>query len=103
MKNYSETIDTSIKVAKDVYALDCQMIKADIDDTGTLLQNVIGQASAKAEVEEAIRNRLVNLQTGEEVLQHTMEFVNFKNNPDPIGVRVIEGWALSDSPLSVKH
>ena len=29
-----------------------------------------------------------------------MEFVTFKDNPDPIGVRVVEGWALSDSPLS---
>lgn len=43
------------------------------------------------------------LNTGEEILQYTMEFVNFKNNPDPIGVRVVEGWALSDSLLSVKH
>ena len=41
-----------------------------------------------------------NLHTGEEINQSTMEFVKFKENPDPIGVRVVEGWALSDSPLS---
>lgn len=33
---------------------------------------------------------------GEKSLQHTMEFVRFKENPDPVGARVIEGWALSD-------
>ena len=41
-----------------------------------------------------------NLHTGEEINQSTMEFVKFKENSDPIGVRVVEGWALSDSPLS---
>lgn len=45
---------------------------------------------------------IINKQTGERITQHTMEFVNFKDNPDPIGARVIEGWALSDSPLSEK-
>lgn len=40
--------------------------------------------------------KIKNLDTGKEILQHTMEFVNFKDNPDPIGVRVVEGWALSD-------
>ena len=47
--------------------------------------------------------KVKNLDTQEEILQHTMEFVNFKDNPDPIGVRVVEGWALSDSPLSAKQ
>ncbi|MFV0400344.1 MAG: hypothetical protein ACK5LX_06945 [Oscillospiraceae bacterium] len=47
--------------------------------------------------------KIKNLHTGEEVVQHTMEFVNFKENPEPVGVRVVEGWALSDSPLSEKH
>lgn len=31
---------------------------------------------------------------------YTIEFVMFKENSDPIGVRVVEGWELSDSPLS---
>lgn len=31
----------------------------------------------------------------------TMEFVHFKNNAEPTGARVIEGWAISDSSLSV--
>lgn len=35
-----------------------------------------------------------------DIEQKTMEFVKFKENPEPIGVRVIEGWALSDKPLS---
>lgn len=39
---------------------------------------------------------VTNKKTGEKFLQHTMEFVHFKENPDPIGARVIEGWALSD-------
>ncbi|ONH58044.1 hypothetical protein CcI49_24330 [Frankia sp. CcI49] len=30
----------------------------------------------------------------------TMEFVQFKDNPEPMGARVVEGWALSDNPLS---
>ncbi len=46
--------------------------------------------------------KIKNLHTGEEILQNTMEFVKFKENPEPIGVRVAEGWALSDSPLSAK-
>ena len=40
-----------------------------------------------------------NLDTGVEILQHTMEFVKFKDNHDECGVRVVEGWALSDSAL----
>ncbi len=43
--------------------------------------------------------KVKNLHTGEEILQHAMEFVHFKDNPEPIGVRVIEGWALSDVPF----
>lgn len=43
--------------------------------------------------------KIKNLHTGEEILQHTMEFVHFKENPEPIGARVIEGWALSDLPI----
>ena len=38
--------------------------------------------------------------TGKKIEQKTMEFVHFKGNPDPVGARVIEGWALSDKPLS---
>ncbi len=38
--------------------------------------------------------------TGETSELHTMEFVHFKNNPEPIGARVIEGWAISDTQLS---
>ena len=38
--------------------------------------------------------------TGEKFEQMAMEFVNFKDNPEPIGARVVEGWALSDKPLS---
>ena len=44
--------------------------------------------------------KIRNLDTGKEMLQHTMEFVHFKDNPEPAGVRVIEGWALSDTPIS---
>jgi len=44
--------------------------------------------------------KIVKLDTKEEFIQHTMEFVKFKENPEPIGVRVVEGWALSDSPLA---
>ena len=38
-------------------------------------------------------------QTGETSEMKTMEFVHFKKNPEPIGARVIEGWAISDSEL----
>lgn len=44
-----------------------------------------------------------NLHTGEGVLQNTMEFVKFKDNGDERGVRVVEGWALADSPLSAQQ
>ena len=50
----------------------------------------------------AIRYNVVvtNKQTGERFEQMTMEFVKFKDNPEPIGARVIEGFALSDLPLA---
>lgn len=44
---------------------------------------------------------ITNKKTGKNIEQMTMEFVNFKDNPEPIGARVIEGWALSDNPISV--
>lgn len=44
--------------------------------------------------------RIKNLQTGEEEIRKPMEFIVFKHNPEPFGVRVAEGWALSGSPLS---
>lgn len=47
--------------------------------------------------------KIKSLDTGEEVLQNTMEFVTFKENPKPVGVRVVEGWALSDIPLSAQR
>lgn len=37
--------------------------------------------------------------TGKKTTLHTMEFVHFKDNPGPVGARVIEGWALSDKPI----
>ena len=37
-----------------------------------------------------------NRATGEETDLMNMEFVHFKDNPEPTGARVIEGWALSD-------
>ncbi|SHK00612.1 hypothetical protein SAMN02745136_01509 [Anaerocolumna jejuensis DSM 15929] len=43
---------------------------------------------------------ITNKQTGEKIEQHTMEFVHFKDNPEPAGARVIEGWALSDKQIS---
>lgn len=43
-----------------------------------------------------------NLETGEKIEQNTMEFVHFKDNGGEAGARVIEGWALSDSPLSAR-
>lgn len=44
--------------------------------------------------------KIKNLHTGEEITQNTMEFVKFKDNGGDIGVRVVEGWALSDTPIS---
>lgn len=41
-----------------------------------------------------------NIETGKAFTQNTMEFVQFKENPEPIGVRVVEGWALSDVALT---
>ncbi len=32
--------------------------------------------------------KIKNLDTGEEVLQNTVEFVTFKENPEPVGVRL---------------
>ena len=178
MSNYTEILNSMKTVAQDAHHLNCQLVKAGIENTDTLFQEITGEASRKAVLEDAIRDRLEsgfknwnggydgwlewcntlyepnacynvygqhltleqykgmmgqlfqhytmelgafdnmiingnwcairytvkikNLDTGEEVLQNTMEFVNFKENPEPIGVRVVEGWALSDSPLSAK-
>ncbi|MGC4122049.1 MAG: nuclear transport factor 2 family protein [Myxococcales bacterium] len=43
---------------------------------------------------------VTNKKTGEKTELKTMEFVRFKDNAEPIGARVVEGWALSDKPLS---
>lgn len=43
---------------------------------------------------------VTNKKTGEKSVLNTMEFVQFKDNPEPIGARVIEGWAISDTTLS---
>ena len=51
-------------------------------------------------VRYAFRLRLAD--TGEEILQNTMEFVKFKMNPEPIGARVVEGWALSDISIGAQ-
>ena len=45
---------------------------------------------------------IINKKTGEKIKQQTMEFMHFKDNHESIGARVIEGWALSDSPLSME-
>ena len=42
---------------------------------------------------------VTNKATGETSELKTMEFVHFKKNPEPIGARVIEGWAISDGQL----
>ncbi len=51
----------------------------------------------------AIRYKVVatNKKTGEKTDMETMEFVQFKDNPEPIGARVVEGWALSDKPIPI--
>jgi len=45
---------------------------------------------------------ITSKQTGVTSELKTMEIVNFKKNPEPIGARVVEGWALSDNPLSTQ-
>lgn len=176
MNNYSEIFDSIKKMANDAHTLNCQMVKAGIDDTDAFIKEVSGQNAAGTDMEKAIKERLENgfknwnggydgwiewcntlyepdahynvqgrrltlqeykdlmgqlfehftmelgdfdnmlivgnwcairysvrirnLDTGKEMLQHTMEFVNFKDNPEPAGVRVVEGWALSDTPIS---
>lgn len=47
------------------------------------------------------RVRITKKATGEQFDQMSFEFVQFKDNPEPIGARVIEGWAVSDVQLSV--
>lgn len=50
----------------------------------------------------AIRYRtyIIDKKKNEEFEQMSFEFVHFKDNPDPVGARVIEGWATSINPLS---
>lgn len=43
---------------------------------------------------------VTNKSSGDKFTQQTMEFVHFKDNPEPVGARVIEGWTLSDLILS---
>ena len=45
---------------------------------------------------------ITNKQTGEKINQMTMEFVHFKDNPEPAGARDIEGGALSDTPIKAE-
>jgi hypothetical protein len=45
---------------------------------------------------------ITDKQTGKKSELRTMEFVQFKDNPAPIGARVVEGWAISDNQLSAK-
>jgi hypothetical protein len=45
---------------------------------------------------------VTNKKTGEKTDLQSMEFVHCKDNPEPIGCRIIEGWALSDKPLSAE-
>jgi len=49
----------------------------------------------------AIRYDVVHIdkQTGEKTSLESMEFVKFKLLPEPLGVKVVEGWATSTSPL----
>jgi hypothetical protein len=42
---------------------------------------------------------VTNMQTNKTIEQMTMEFVQFKDNPEPIGARVVEGWAIADVSL----
>lgn len=46
------------------------------------------------------RTYILDKATGKEFEQMSFEFVHFKDNPQPIGARVIEGWATSTNPLS---
>lgn len=45
---------------------------------------------------------ITDKRTNERIEQKTMEFVQFKDNPAPVGARVVEGWALSDKPLKAE-
>ena len=49
----------------------------------------------------AIRYDVVHIdkQTGEKTSLESMEFVKFKLLPEPLGIKVVEGWATSTSPL----
>jgi len=49
----------------------------------------------------AIRYDVIHIdkETGEETSLESMEFVKFKLLPEPLGVKVVEGWATSTSPL----
>ena len=40
--------------------------------------------------------RVTHKASGAAIDQTSMEFVNFTDNPDPVGARVVEGWAISD-------
>lgn len=174
----SELFNSLLKTAKDAHVLNKELAKAGIEDADALIQELIGEAAARASLEDAIQNRLEtgfknwnggydgwlewcdtlyepdahynvyghrmtlqqykdmmgqlfrhytmelgdfdnmivkdnwaairyavkvkDLDSGEEVLQHTMEFVRFKDNGGDTGVRVAEGWALSDIPLPAR-
>lgn len=46
------------------------------------------------------QTHIIEKATGKSFDQESFEFVHFKDNPAPIGARVIEGWATSTNPLS---
>ena len=49
----------------------------------------------------AIRYDVVHIdkKTGEETTLESMEFVKFKQLPEPYGVKVVEGWATSTNQI----
>ena len=49
----------------------------------------------------AIRYNVINIEkkTGKRLPCESFEFVKFKQLPEPLGVKVVEGWATSTAPL----
>lgn len=42
---------------------------------------------------------IANKKTNEKMERNAMELILFRNNPPPVGARIVESWVFSENPL----
>ncbi len=75
------------------------LMRVFMDNFDILLGEMLNMLTKDDFIAIRYRVRVKDKRTGEEYEQMTMEFVQYKDNPEPIGARTYEGWAISDRPI----